>query len=158
APVVPITRFAEKPMTPTDTDTVALLTREIRALLAFQGDLGLSGLDVPTQLFVSPPAQQPAESTAVVKSSSKRPKAPEPVLPEALQSIRNDIGDCTRCKLCKGRTHIVFGVGNPQARLMFIGEGPGRDEDLQGEPFVGAAGQLLDKMIQAMGLFRRDVY
>jgi DNA polymerase len=60
--------------------------------------------------------------------------------------------------LCKGRTNIVFGVGAPQAKLMFVGEGPGRDEDLQGEPFVGAAGQLLNKMIAAMGLLRSDVY
>lgn len=75
-----------------------------------------------------------------------------------LQAIREDIGECTRCKLCQGRTHIVFGVGNPNATLMFVGEGPGRDEDLQGEPFVGRAGQLLTKMIEAMGLKRADVY
>lgn len=76
----------------------------------------------------------------------------------ALQSVREEIGDCKRCKLCEKRTHIVFGVGDPNARLMFIGEGPGRDEDLQGEPFVGRAGQLLTKMIEAMGLKRPDVY
>lgn len=76
----------------------------------------------------------------------------------ALKAIREEIGDCTRCNLCKGRTNIVFGVGDPHARLMFVGEGPGRDEDLQGEPFVGRAGQLLTKMIEAMGLKRSDVY
>jgi len=75
-----------------------------------------------------------------------------------LQKIREEIGDCTRCKLCQGRTHIVFGVGDPHARLMFVGEGPGRDEDLQGEPFVGRAGQLLTKMIEAMGFKRAEVY
>lgn len=75
-----------------------------------------------------------------------------------LQAIRTEIGDCTRCRLNQGRTHIVFGVGNPSADLMFIGEGPGADEDLQGEPFVGRAGQLLTKMIEAMGLKRSDVY
>jgi len=77
-----------------------------------------------------------------------------------LRIIREDLGeDCTRCKLHKqGRKQIVFGVGNPRADLMFIGEGPGADEDQQGEPFVGRAGQLLNKMIEAMGLKREAVY
>jgi uracil-DNA glycosylase len=76
----------------------------------------------------------------------------------ALKLIRDDLGDCTRCKLYKGRTKIVFGVGDPRAELMFVGEGPGADEDMQGEPFVGRAGQLLNNMIKAMGLRREDVY
>jgi uracil-DNA glycosylase len=77
----------------------------------------------------------------------------------ALKLIREDLGDCTRCKLHQqGRKQIVFGVGNPQADLMFVGEGPGADEDAQGEPFVGRAGQLLNNMIKAMGLRREDVY
>lgn len=76
-----------------------------------------------------------------------------------LDELRAAIGDCRRCKLWPGRTHLVFGVGNPRARLMFIGEGPGRDEDLQGEPFVGRAGQLLTDIItKGMGLKRADVY
>jgi uracil-DNA glycosylase family 4 len=77
----------------------------------------------------------------------------------ALRLIREDLGDCTRCPLHKqGRKQIVFGVGNPQAELMFIGEAPGADEDQQGEPFVGRAGQLLNNMIKAMGIRREDVY
>ncbi|HWR14442.1 MAG TPA: uracil-DNA glycosylase [Terriglobales bacterium] len=77
----------------------------------------------------------------------------------ALRVIREDIGECTRCKLhAQGRKQIVFGVGNPTADLMFVGEGPGADEDEQGEPFVGRAGQLLNKMIEAMGLQREQVY
>jgi uracil-DNA glycosylase family 4 len=77
----------------------------------------------------------------------------------ALKIIREDLGECTRCKLHKqGRKQIVFGVGNPRAELMFVGEGPGADEDAQGEPFVGRAGQLLNNMIRAMGLQREDVY
>src|SRR5579863_7317659 len=77
----------------------------------------------------------------------------------ALKMIREDLGDCTRCKLHQqGRKQIVFGVGNPRAQLMFVGEGPGADEDAQGEPFVGRAGQLLNNMIKAMGLRREDVY
>jgi uracil-DNA glycosylase len=75
-----------------------------------------------------------------------------------LEELRGAIGDCRRCKLWSGRTHLVFGVGNPKARLMFIGEGPGRDEDLQGEPFVGRAGQLLTDIItKGIGLKREDV-
>jgi uracil-DNA glycosylase len=76
----------------------------------------------------------------------------------ALEVIRGDIGDCTRCRLHKGRTNLVFGVGNLNADIMFVGEGPGADEDAQGEPFVGRAGQLLNNMISAMGLKREDVY
>lgn len=76
----------------------------------------------------------------------------------SLEDLRAHIGNCTRCVLHKGRTHIVFGVGNPKAALMFVGEGPGADEDQKGEPFVGRAGQLLTKMIEAMGVKRDDVY
>ncbi|HVO19129.1 MAG TPA: uracil-DNA glycosylase [Anaeromyxobacter sp.] len=76
----------------------------------------------------------------------------------ALQAIRGDLGDCTRCKLSAGRQRLVFGVGNPQAELVFVGEGPGEEEDRQGEPFVGRAGQLLTRMIEAMGYERAEVY
>ncbi|MGD0629515.1 MAG: uracil-DNA glycosylase [Terracidiphilus sp.] len=98
------------------------------------------------------------------------PRKPFPASPEltaavpaadrafALHIIREDIGDCTRCALHKGRNKIVFGDGSPTARLMFVGEGPGADEDAQGVPFVGKAGQLLNNMIAAMGLKREEVY
>ena len=76
----------------------------------------------------------------------------------ALQMIRDEIGDCTRCALHKGRNKLVFADGDPNARLMFVGEGPGADEDAQGLPFVGRAGQLLNNMIAAMGLTREQVY
>ncbi len=75
-----------------------------------------------------------------------------------LQAVRNELGECTRCPLSKTRKNIVFGEGNPSARLMFVGEGPGADEDATGRPFVGRAGQLLTKMIAAMGLDRSEVY
>lgn len=77
---------------------------------------------------------------------------------KTLEEIRAEIGDCKRCRLSEGRTNIVFGVGNPKAKLMFIGEAPGRDEDKQGEPFVGRAGQLLNKIIEAMGMKREEIY
>jgi uracil-DNA glycosylase len=101
---------------------------------------------------------------AVVEENMLEGTAPKPEYGvadpvAALKLIREDLGDCTRCKLHKqGRKQIVFGVGNPQAELMFVGEGPGADEDAQGEPFVGRAGQLLNNMIKAMGLRRDDVY
>ncbi|HEY1272757.1 MAG TPA: uracil-DNA glycosylase [Terriglobales bacterium] len=101
-------------------------------------------------------------SVAVEEEGMFAPKKPESGMEdpaEALRVIREDLGDCTRCKLHKqGRKQIVFGVGDPHAELMFVGEGPGADEDAQGEPFVGRAGQLLNNMIKAMGLRREDVY
>jgi DNA polymerase len=77
---------------------------------------------------------------------------------ESLEKIRKELGDCQRCKLGRIRKNLVFGVGNPQARLVFVGEGPGADEDLKGEPFVGEAGQMLNRIISAMGLQREEVY
>jgi len=78
---------------------------------------------------------------------------------QTLEELRAEIGDCRRCKLCQGRTQIVFGTGNPRAELVFVGEAPGRDEDLKGEPFVGRAGQLLTEIItKGMKLRREDVY
>lgn len=98
----------------------------------------------------APATQPPAEPMKIAQLS-------DPV--SALHQIREDIGDCTRCRLHKqGRKQIVFGVGNPRADLMFIGEAPGADEDERGEPFVGRAGQLLTNMIKAMGLSREEVY
>jgi len=77
---------------------------------------------------------------------------------DSLAKIREDIGDCQRCKLCATRTHIVFGSGDPKAKLVFVGEAPGADEDAQGLPFVGRAGQLLTKIIESIGLSRDNVY
>lgn len=77
---------------------------------------------------------------------------------KSLEELRERIGDCQRCPLARTRTNLVFGVGSPHARLMFIGEAPGRNEDLQGEPFVGAAGKLLDELLASIGLNRSEVY
>jgi uracil-DNA glycosylase len=97
------------------------------------------------------------ESILPILSPHSEQSITDPVA--ALKLIREDLGECTRCKLHKqGRKQIVFGVGNPRADLMFVGEGPGADEDTQGEPFVGRAGQLLNNMIKAMGIGREDVY
>jgi len=77
---------------------------------------------------------------------------------ESLEEIREELGECCRCGLGRTRTNLVFGVGNPHARLVFVGEAPGRDEDIQGEPFVGEAGQILTRLISRMGFTREDVY
>jgi uracil-DNA glycosylase len=89
------------------------------------------------------------------------PDSPEPRVAKGntLETLRRDIGDCRRCKLSEGRTHLVFGEGSPRATLVFVGEGPGREEDAKGRPFVGEAGRLLTKIIEnGMGLSREDVY
>src|SRR5438445_11747190 len=93
-----------------------------------------------------------SKSLPIIEAQASEDKA------VALDAVRADIGDCTRCRLSKGRTNIVFGTGNVDADIMFIGEGPGADEDEQGLPFVGRAGQLLNNMISAMGIKREDVY
>ena len=117
--------------------------------------------------FYRQPVTEAAETEEAVpivvtaRSSSPLFDSSLPVIqdkPSALRAISDDIGDCTRCRLHKGRKNIVFGVGNVNADIMFVGEGPGADEDEQGEPFVGRAGQLLNNMIAAMGLKRSDVY
>jgi DNA polymerase len=104
---------------------------------------------------------QPFQEDSTILSRKQTP-APVQVAPadraSALQLIRDEIGDCTRCALHTGRNKIVFGDGSPSARLMFVGEGPGADEDAQGLPFVGKAGQLLNNMIAAMGLKREEIY
>ena len=127
---------------------------------------------VPATMAAATPGRAPATPINVAASASQKSPAVtilpasapslfesiERIAGDTLPRIRKDIGDCTRCKLHKGRTKIVFGTGNPNADLMFVGEGPGRDEDLSGEPFVGRAGKLLTDMIKAMGLRREDVY
>ncbi len=113
--------------------------------------------------------KQPESAPPTVVQAARVPSAAaelsdlllEPEVREAatLPALREAIGDCRRCKLCEGRTNIVFGVGNPSADLMFVGEGPGQDEDVQGQPFVGRAGQLLTTIItKGIGLAREDVY
>jgi uracil-DNA glycosylase len=100
-------------------------------------------------------ALSPAARDTVARWGRVPPRrAPAP----SLADIRADLGECVRCKLSRSRTRIVFGQGNPRARLMFVGEGPGQEEDLAGEPFVGAAGQLLTRIIEAIRLQREDVY
>ncbi len=106
-----------------------------------------------------PPRETPGRASAPELFSladSASEGASDPVA--RLRAIREDLGDCRRCRLHERRTHLVFGVGNPSAGLMFVGEGPGAEEDARGEPFVGRAGKKLDEMIRSIGLEREDVY
>jgi len=116
----------------------------------------------PEQREEMTPAPRIAVAIPIEEEDLFAPTKPEAGVTDparALRLIREDLGDCTRCRLHKqGRKQIVFGVGSPKAELMFIGEAPGADEDEQGEPFVGRAGQLLNNMIKAMGIRREDVY
>src|SRR5579871_1075812 len=112
----------------------------------------------PTRLAASrTPTPSTAPALPVVNEDSLF-EAVDRVENDTLERIREDLGECTRCRLHKKRNSIVFGVGNPRAELVFVGEGPGHDEDVQGLPFVGRAGKLLTQMIEAMGLRREDVY
>jgi DNA polymerase len=160
----------------------------LHARLRFYRELGIGELyrrEVDPALWAQPESQRiPAENSAVSESPSApspsfpqqpeetaiAPRKPFPAAPAlaealppeqhfaALKLIREEIGDCTRCALAKGRNKLVFGDGDPNAKLMFVGEGPGADEDASGLPFVGRGGQLLNNMIQAMGLKREQVY
>ncbi len=140
--------------------------RQVAARVQYYRDLGIYDFyrrDVDT-VEIPPGVVPTPDASGVVAPPENMFAAPKSEAgardhAEALRLIREDLGDCTRCILHKlGRKHIVFGVGNPNAELMFVGEGPGADEDEQGEPFVGRAGQLLNKMIEAMGLRREQVY
>lgn len=137
----------------------------LRAHLEFYRDLGVDGISgdprwtaradsLPERLPNTLPNTLPERLPNALRESVQELPAGT-----TLVTIRDDLGDCTRCKLhALGRHQIVYGVGNPDADLMFVGEAPGADEDIQGEPFVGRAGQLLTKIIEAMGFTRKDVY
>lgn len=128
----------------TETPLVKII-RDIRhALYDLKSD-GCAGFDGTVQQVAALSGLEPATGGATGQR-------------ESLAAICADLGDCTRCPLCRARTRIVFGEGDPQAQLVFVGEGPGFDEDRSGRPFVGAAGQLLTKIITAMGLDRERVY
>ncbi len=124
-----------------------------------RGEPGIDQLEAATESITesTPESVIPPRKTAPAASPAFTVLAPERRV-AALDAIRADIGECTRCPLAAGRHNLVFADGDPNARLMFVGEGPGADEDAQGLPFVGRAGQLLNNMINAMGLKRSEVY
>ncbi len=121
---------------------VVSVLKDVRATLNFLQDSGCRGFDSEPDLG----------------NRIQQWEQPGRLAGESLTEIQNDLGDCHRCPLSRKRTHIVFGEGNPRARLVFVGEGPGFEEDRQGRPFVGAAGNLLNRIIEAMHLVRTEVY
>jgi len=132
---------------------------ELPATAAAPGAPPAPRASVPSPARPAPPRPgRPPEAVLTVVPSLFEGAARAGLEGDTLARIREDIGDCKRCRLCEGRNSIVFGDGNGQAELVFVGEGPGHDEDIQGLPFVGRAGKLLTQMIEAMGLRRQDVY
>ncbi len=146
---------------------------KLEAWLRYYDDLNLGEFFIDRRIMGKrsvKPREVPLQTTAAAPTSA----APASILPvvqavslfealdrvegDTLELVRENLGECTRCRLHKQRNKIVFGVGNPRAELVFVGEGPGHDEDVQGLPFVGRAGKLLTQMIEAMGLQREDVY
>jgi DNA polymerase len=130
------------------------VVRQAKAHLLYARELGAREV---------PRGRRPiAEGAPPMPAAPRQSRRPQPTAVDSdaeLKRLRDEtIGDCRRCKLAPSRTQIVFGVGNPRAELVFVGEAPGAEEDAQGVPFVGAAGQLLTRIIEAMGLRRDDVY
>jgi len=138
------------------------MSRELADHLQYYAEIGVTGISrdpkwrTRTAAALAPRTSAPFDS----RDSASEVTRAQGTAADSLHVIKTDIGDdCRRCKLCTlGRRQIVFGVGNPKARLMFVGEAPGEEEDKQGEPFVGRAGQLLTKIIEAIGLTRDQVY
>jgi uracil-DNA glycosylase len=128
---------------------------ELADQLQFLKDIGVESLELGSNREVSKTTAK--KSSRAQASAPPSPPASAPPS-DSLEAIRADIGDCQRCKLAPKRTNIVFGSGNPNAELVFVGEAPGYDEDQQGLPFVGRAGQLLTKIIESINLKREDVY
>lgn len=138
------------------------IVEELKKAMEFYQELGFKYLPVKIeQKFIILEARKRG-SAEVEKRESENGRGMTSELPDfrtsALKSLRDEIGDCQRCKLCKNRKNIVFGEGQAEAKIMFIGEGPGRDEDIQARPFVGEAGKLLTSLIIKLGLKREEVY
>jgi len=129
----------------------------VRMHLEYQRALGVRSMEIlPAQPLQSAIVRAPAETSLAQAQATEQPATPQA---KGLGVVREELGICTRCKLSKGRTNLVFGEGAPHAALVFVGEGPGFEEDQQGRPFVGAAGQLLtDIIVKGMKLKREDVY
>jgi DNA polymerase len=131
------------------------IAKDIKGILEFYQALGFDMLPISFEMVKQSYREKGNNSLRSAASPSPRVRKSKEA---ALKLLREEIGDCKRCKLSSGRKNIVFGEGNPDAKLMFIGEGPGREEDLQARPFVGDAGMLLTRLIEKMGFKRGEVY
>ena len=139
------------------------LLNSVKARIEMERGFGVDAFLATRQnKAAKPPLHAPANPILAETSvTTPSPGGQTPLNSERIQlleNLKNEAAGCQKCSLSKTRTNLVFGVGNPNAKLMFVGEAPGRDEDLQGEPFVGRAGQLLTKIIEAIGMKRTDVY
>jgi len=134
---------------------MANIAKDIKSVLEFYQALGFDMLPISIEMVKRRCEKTGNNPPRVTASPSPRVTIPKET---ALKALREEIGDCKRCRLSEGRTNLVFGEGNPNAWIMFIGEGPGREEDLQARPFVGDAGMLLTRLIEKMGFKREDVY
>jgi uracil-DNA glycosylase len=156
---------------PTSQGQIAELAAALRTYVEYQRELGVAGFPRDAAPIVAAPRSETPPVTAAPTPPAAKPAtrgaepspdlfvSPEVARADSLEALRAAIGDCKRCKLAPCRTNLVFGVGNPKARLAFVGEAPGRDEDVKGEPFVGRAGQLLTEIItKGMRIAREDVY
>jgi len=132
------------------------IIEELKKAMEFYHELGFKYLPIKAVTSNELRVKSKTPNSELNSSLISRPSSLDKET--ALKSLRNEIGDCQRCRLSKERKNIVFGEGNPEAELMFIGEGPGRDEDIQARPFVGDAGKLLTRLIEKIGLKREDVY
>lgn len=130
---------------------------DLRRVMEFYQELGFEYLSVKDS-DISSLLKETVREDKVPYRSAERVNADGPGRAEELKRLSEEIGDCRRCKLSSGRKNIVFGEGDAEAKLMFIGEGPGRDEDMQGRPFVGEAGQILNSLINKRGWKREEVY
>lgn len=141
----------------TDMDELGAISRQLRGHLARLERQGTTRVPVAAAASATAGSATAlaASAPAAGRELTSAPRSPRTL---TLAQVREELGDCTRCKLHATRTNLVFGVGDPDAPLMFVGEAPGANEDLLGEPFVGDAGKLLDKMIGAMGWRREQVY
>ena len=143
-----LTKGHENPVCHPEPKGKGLMAREKQILRCAQNDSKVAGVF----------SDEPSMNQGLTRDAVDRRGLTPSDKSRRLEELRQKIGECKRCKLWNGRTHIVFGTGNPDTRLLFVGEGPGEEEDRQGKPFVGRAGELLTKMIGAMGLVRDDVY
>ncbi len=139
-------------------DAFLKIVTDVRTDLEYRKALGVRFIE--PAFFKAPPAAVPPVAEAVPGEKIQSVHSDTSLGPETgLPAVRRELGDCTRCRLHRGRKNIVFGEGNPKAVLVFVGEGPGQEEDIEGRPFVGAAGQLLtDIIVKGMGISREDVY
>ena len=136
----------------------AILWSSLGAYLEELAESGIEGFPAGDMINLPRPVARSADSGSTRQAPAAKPEEDTSGHHDSLEKIRKDLGNCQRCKLGKTRKQLVFGAGNPRARLVFVGEGPDTDEDLTGQPFVAESGQVFNRIISAMGLQREEIY